>query len=126
MAARDTRPGALEIRFSFTEVNDGAVTEAYSTPSMWALADEWSDALQARSYDEKTGRFEHTDEWVRVKMLDAIALQAAQEAGLLRPGAISLDRIAVMKNLYTVDVLPDEQPPEPQGDEAPLAGDGEA
>ena len=121
--AASPRPGALEIRFSFTPVDrDGSDVkncEAYSTPSMWAIADEWADEMQAR----RPGA--HTDAWIRIKMLDAIALQAARAAGLVPDGEVSLEAIAELNNSYSVDVLPDDWQTS-EGEAGPLPVDGEA
>jgi len=84
--------GALEVTVRFEPVDGGAPVEGVTTPSMWAVADEWCDTLRAEG--------SHTDRWIELKLVDAICLQVAQAEGLMRGGAPTLARIAELKNLY--------------------------
>ncbi len=98
MAARKEKAprGALEVTVVFEPLAGGAPVEGVTTPSMWAVADEWCDTLRADG--------SHTDRWLELKMVDAICLQAAQAEGLMRGGAPTLARIAELKNLYSYEM----------------------
>lgn len=88
--------GMLEYEITFIEIATGKETKAVTTPSMWALADEWADRVR--------GRGGHTPAWVNAKMGQAIWLQAAQDAGLVDGDTIDLVQISEMMNRYEVEV----------------------
>ena len=100
----------------------GEPVEAQSTPSMWALADEWIDTIMAQNI--AAGR-EHTRAWYNSKLISCIELQAAQEEGLMPQGGFSLVRIGEMLNAYNVDI-PEEGDDAEDGDPDPTSAPGAA
>ena len=106
-ADQSRRGGIFEFKLRFAPAEGGAPVEEWATPAMWAAADEWADKLRA------TG--EHTESWVSAKMADAVRLQAAQAAGLVSPGGISLERIMEMNNAFDVEDVADGEPADEDG-----------
>lgn len=100
MADRGT--GDLEMRIAFTPSGGGETVVTQSTPSMWALADEWIDTVMAQNV--AAGR-DHTRAWYNGKLIACIELQAAQAAELVPQGGFSLVRIAEMLNRYDVELV---------------------
>lgn len=113
--------GDLEMTIKFTPAGGGDAVELQSTPSMWALADEWVDTIMAQNIAMHR---DHTRTWYNDKLIKCIELQAAQAAGLVPQGGFSLVAIAEMLNVYDVDL------PEPDGGEEapanPTTAPGEA
>lgn len=103
-------PGALEVRVRIAPRSGGEAVETTTTPSMWALADEWLDSL---IYSDP-----HTPAWIEQKLLQAIYLQAARSEGLAAPGDITLEAIAEMVNALDIDVVGEPG----EGDASPNAG----
>lgn len=101
----DSRLGMLEYHLTFKPFDGSETVETISTPSMWALADEWVDELRAQG--------KHTDSWYDTKLGGAIFLLAAQEAGLVPAGPITVSAIAEVINAYDIDMV------EPESDENP-------
>ena len=98
--------GLFEVALRFEPRDGSKPVETVTTPSMWALADEWADGL-------RTGERPHSESWVSAKMTEAVFLQAAQREGLVRPGPITLVKISEMTNLYDVsEVAAGEAEPE--------------
>ena len=98
--------GLFEVALRFEPRDGSEPVETVTTPSMWALADEWADGLRA-------GSAAHSEAWVSAKMTEAVFLQAAQREGLVRPGPITLVKISEMTNLYEVsEVAAGEVEPE--------------
>lgn len=96
MTSQETKNTALyELELLLVPRDGSEPVAVTTTPSMWALADEWADTL-------RVGPAPHSEWWLGRKMADAAALQAAQASSLVRPGAISLELIAEMNNLYKV------------------------
>lgn len=91
--------GPLEQRMKITHM-DGREVVTVTTPSMWALADEFADDLR------HSGR--HTEQWVMRKFGLAIQMQAARAEGLFPDGMITNGSIAEFINTCTVENLPDE------------------
>lgn len=94
--------GPLEQRMKITTM-DGREAVTVTTPSMWALADEFADELR------RSGR--HTEAWVMRKFGMAIQLQAARAECLFPDGPITNGTIAEFINSCTVENLPDEDAP---------------
>lgn len=90
--------GLFEVALRFEPRDGSEPVEAVTTPSMWALADEWADGL-------RVGDKPHSEAWVAAKMTEAVFLQAAQREGLVRPGPITLVKISEMTNLYEVSEI---------------------
>ncbi|RDB70677.1 hypothetical protein [Eggerthella sinensis] len=90
---------------------DGREAVTVTTPSMWALADDFADGLRL------SGR--HSELWILRRMTFAIQMQAAQAEGLHPDGPITLERIIEFVNLCKVDNVPaerihsDEEPSDP-------------
>lgn len=91
----DDHAGLFEVVLRFEPRDGGEPEECVTTPSMWATADEWADGL-------RVGPKPHSNAWVAAKMTDAVFLQAAMAAGIVKPGPIDLVRIAEMNNLFEV------------------------
>ena len=87
--------GNFEFLLTFTP-QDGDPVEVVTTPSIFALADEWADTLRAKGG--------HTDEWVDQKFGGAMFLLGAQEAGLMPDGPITLEAIAEVMSRFEVDM----------------------
>ncbi|MBQ9002520.1 MAG: hypothetical protein IJ087_11775 [Eggerthellaceae bacterium] len=92
--------GSLEMRILIKPRDGSEPTETTTTPSMWANVDQWLDSLL---WDEP-----HTQAWVERKLLQGIYMLAAQSEDLMRPGEVTLGRIADFINLYEVELLDDE------------------
>ena len=114
--------GDLEMRIRFTPAGGGDAVELQSTPSMWALADEWIDNIMAQNI--ANGR-DHTRAWYNGKLISCIELQAAQAADLVPQGGFSLVRIAELLNAYDVEIV-DEEGGDGDGDADPTTAPGEA
>ena len=95
--------GPFEFRITFTPRDGGDPVEAISTPSAFALAEEWADELRA------TGR--HSAEYVDQKFGGALFLLAAQDAGLARKEPLSMAAIMSLLNAYDIDMEADEGEP---------------
>ena len=91
----DDYTGLFEVVLRFEPRDGSEPEECVTTPSMWASADEWADGL-------RMGPKPHSNAWIAAKMTDAVFLQAAMAAGIVKPGPIDLVRIAEMNNLYEV------------------------
>ena len=115
----ERRSGDLEMTIAFTPAGGGETVEAQSTPSMWALADEWIDSVMAQNI--AAGR-DHTRAWYNGKLISCIELQAAQEAGLVAQGGFSLVRIAEMLNAYDVEIVDEDGGAEATPDPTPGPG----
>lgn len=96
--------GALEVEITFAPEAGGDAVKATSTPSMWAIADEWVDTLRATA---AAHGLLHTKAWYDGKMVAAIQLQAARAAGILPEGPLTLGKIAEMLNAYDVSMPKD-------------------
>ena len=88
--------GAFEFLLTFTPNDGGEPVEIVTTPSIFALADEWADRLRAAG--------DHTPEWVDQKFGGAMFLLGAQEAGLVPSGPITLASIAEVMSRYDIDM----------------------
>ena len=88
--------GAFEFLLRFTPTDGGETVEVVTTPSIFALADEWADTLRAKG--------DHTSEWVDQKFGGAMFLLGAMEAGLMPDGPITLASIAEVMSRYEVDM----------------------
>lgn len=110
--------GNLENCYKITS-DDGRVVETVTTPSMWAIADEFIDGLRM------SGR--HTEAWIVRKMTFAIQMQAAQAEGLFPDGPLSVERIAEFLNLCKVETVKTERihPEERPEDPTPAAPEGD-
>ena len=97
--------GAFEMRLTFTPHDGSDPVEVISTPSAFALADEWVDTIRARG--------EHTPEWCDRMFGSALFLLAAQDAGLAPSGPVTTTAIAELLNAYDVDM------DDPGADEGP-------
>lgn len=95
--------GAFEFLLTFTPHDGGDPVEVVTTPSVFALADEWADTIRARG--------EHTDEWVDQKFGGAMFLLGAQDAGLMPSGPITLAAIAEVMSRYDVDMATADDEP---------------
>ena len=89
--------GPFEFRITFTPRDGGDPVEAISTPSAFALAEEWADELRA------TGK--HSPEYVDQKF------GAAQDAGLAKREPVSMAAIMQLLNAYDIDMEADEGEP---------------
>lgn len=108
--ANDKKTGLYEVEFQYAPRAGGKPVLAVTTPSMWARADEWSDTL-------RVGAEPHSQAWVTAKMVDAARLLAAQAAGIVRPGALSLELIAEMTNAWEIRDTSAEDAPGGDGGE---------
>lgn len=88
--------GMLENAVRIT-AKDGRSVETVTTPSMWALADEFCDTIRLTK--------KHTEAWVLRKLGFAINMQAARAEGLFEDGPIDLDSIAQFLNDCTVEAV---------------------
>ena len=104
--AGKTKLGAMEFRLTFTPMDGGEPVEVVSSPSMFALADEFTDTIRAKGG--------HTEEWMSSKLAGAIFVLAARDAGLMPDGPLDLASIAEVMNAYDIDM----EDPEP-GEENP-------
>lgn len=91
-----TKLGAFEFRLTFRPADGGEERTIVSTPSMFALADEWADTLRAAGG--------HTEDWVNAKMAGAIFLLAAIELGLVDSQPVTLGGVAQVMNDFDVDM----------------------
>lgn len=94
--------GAFEFHLVFAPTGGGDPVETVSTPSMWALADEWVDGLRAAGG--------HTAEWYDRQLGSAIFLQAARDLGLAPEGELSVAAIAEVLNAYDVEIADEHEP----------------
>lgn len=114
--------GNLENAYRIT-APDGRAAVTVTTPSMWALADDFADALRLSG--------KHSEIWILRRMTYAIQMQAAQAEGLHPDGPITLERVYEFLNLCKVEVVdaerihPDEDAPDPTT-AAPGEGPGAA
>ena len=124
------RQGVFEFPVEFVPMDGGEPVEVWTTPSDWALADEWVDGLRAASLKTTVADdgqvvlvSTHTDAWLNSKMTSAAHFLAAQSAGLMRPGPIDLGALVEMQNLYEVrDVATAEDADQPPEGGNPTAG----
>lgn len=88
--------GNLEFVFELTDVETGDKTEVTSTPSMWARASEYQDAMLAKGG--------HTPGYCVGKYLNYLAMMAAASAGVIKKfnGAPTAEAEAEFRNKYTV------------------------
>lgn len=88
--------GNLEFVFELTDVETGEKTEVTSTPSMWARASEYQDAMLAKGG--------HTPGYCVGKYLNYLAMMAAASAGVIKKfnGAPTAEAEAEFRNKYTV------------------------
>ena len=109
--------GALEFELTFSPYDGGKAVKTVTTPSMWALADEWVDSLKAAGG--------HTSEWYDSKLGGAIFALAAMDLGIIPEAPLGVAPIAELLNAYDVDMVSgDEQgenptPTDPEGGPAP-------
>lgn len=102
--------GNLENAYRIT-APDGRTAATVTTPSMWALADDFADRLRMSD--------RHSEIWILRRMTYAIQMQAAQAEGLHPDGPITLERVYEFLNLCKVEELdaerihPDEDAPDP-------------
>lgn len=80
---------------------DGREAVTVTTPSMWAVADEFADGLRASGT--------HTELWILRKMTFAIQMQAAQAEGLHPEGPVTLDGICEFLNSCKVEPVLSER-----------------
>ena len=95
--------GPFEFLLTFTPHDGGDPVEVVTTPSAFALAEEWADELRA------TGK--HSPEYVDQKFGGALFLLAAQDAGLVRKEPLSMAAIMSLLNAYDIDMEADEGEP---------------
>lgn len=88
--------GALEFELTFTPYDGGKPAKTVTTPSMWALADEWVDSLRAAGG--------HTAEWYDSKLGGAIFALAAMDLGLMPEQPLGVAPIAEVLNAYDIDM----------------------
>lgn len=102
--------GALEFAFKITERATGEETVVMSTPSMWALANEYQDKLLAGG--------KHTNGWALGKYITVLSMLAAAKAGLIKQpkGIPTLDEQAQFVNLFDVSEVSEEYA-EAEGDD---------
>lgn len=94
--------GPLELEVTFAPRGGGDAVTVVTTPSEWARADEWLDAMVC------SGDSQHSDGWLTDKMLGAIYLLAAMDNRLMTAGPVTLGRIFDMRNRYEVtEAAPD-------------------
>lgn len=91
--------GMLEKAIRITS-KDGRCVETVTTPSMWALADEFCDELRLTK--------KHTEAWILRKLGFAINMQAARAEGLFDDGPIDLASLAEFLNDCTVEAIESE------------------
>lgn len=89
--------GRLEFAFELTEADTGEKKTVVSTPSMWAIANEYQDSLIAEGG--------HTGSWVMAKYLNVLVMLAAARAGLIAEpkGVPSLEEQAEFMNRYSCE-----------------------
>lgn len=98
--------GHLENAYRIRHI-DGREALTVTTPSMWALADEFADGLRVSGH--------HSEGWILRKMTFAIQMQAAQAEGLFPAGPITLERLTEFLNVCDVEEAEAEAP---EADEA--------
>ena len=109
--------GALEFKLTFKPYSGGKPIQTVTTPSMWALADEWVDSLTAAGG--------HTAEWYDAKLGGMLFALAARDLGLIPDGELGVGSIAEVLNAYDIDMESGDEPGENPTPTAP-AGDPEA
>ena len=105
--------GAFEFKLTFTPNGGGDPVETVTTPSIFALADEWVDTIRAEG--------KHTPEWCDRQFGGAMFLLAAQDLGLAPKGPITVEAIATLLNAYDVDMEDGESEGENPTTDAPEA-----
>lgn len=103
----------LEMEIRATD-HDGVAHEMTTTPSMWMLADEWTDTIRARGT--------HSEVWLMAKLEQAIWLQCLIENHLLEDMPVNLASIGEMLNRYEVETV---ETAEDGGSEDPTQGAAE-
>lgn len=85
--------GRLEFAFKLTNFKTREETIVVTTPSMWALANEYQDELRSEG--------KHTEGWALSKYLNVLAMMAASRVGLIDvKGIPSLEDQAKFMNEY--------------------------
>lgn len=89
--------GAVENRFKFTNVKDGRVVEAISTPSAFMRADAYADAINAAGG--------HTPEYALTMLGHALAVLTMRHEGLVHFKELDLDAIGDALNEWDYEMV---------------------
>ena len=89
--------GAVEHRFKFTNVKDGSVVEAISTPAAFMRADAYADGINAKGG--------HTPEYALTMLGHALAVLTMRHEGLVHFKELNLDSIGDALNEWDYELV---------------------